>query len=197
LDELFTGNHSALDQAYSPMTVRFFLLQAHYRSTLDFSNEALQAAEKGLERLMTGVRTLEKLSPSEKSTVNVKELKNNCYEAMNHDMNCPVVISHLFDGVRMINSLNDNNESISGQDLEKLRELYSTFVCDILGLKDEETMAAPDDELNSELINMLLNLRVEAKDKGDFTTADKIRSQLNNLGIDVKDTKEGFEWKRK
>ncbi len=197
LNELFTGNHSALDQAYSPMTVRFFLLQAHYRSTLDFSNEALQAAEKGLERLMNGARTLEKLNPSGKSTVNVKELKDNCYLAMNHDMNCPVVISHLFDGVRLINSVKDNSESISGQDLEKLRGLYSTFIYEILGLKDEEHLAAPDDELNSELVNILLNLRVEAKNKGNFDTADKIRSQLNDLGITVKDTKNGFEWERK
>ena len=188
LDELFTGNHSALDQAYSPMTVRFFLLQAHYRSTLDFSNEALQAAEKGLDRLMSGVRTLEKLNPSGKSTVNVKELKNSCYEAMNHDMNCAVAISHLFDGVRLINSIKDNNESINSQDLDELKELYSTFVDDILGLKDEESVAAPDDKLNSELVNLLLNLRVEA---------DKIRSQLNDLGITVKDTKDGFEWERK
>ena len=197
LDELFTGNHSALDQAYSPMTVRFFLLQAHYRSTLDFSNEALQAAEKGLDRLMSGVRTLEKLNPSGKSTVNVKELKNSCYEAMNHDMNCAVAISHLFDGVRLINSIKDNNESINSQDLDELKELYSTFVDDILGLKDEESVAAPDDKLNSELVNLLLNLRVEAKNKGDFDTADKIRSQLNDLGITVKDTKDGFEWERK
>ena len=146
---------------------------------------------------MNGVRTLEKLNPSGKSTVNVKELKNNCYEAMNHDMNCPVSISHLFDGVRLINSIKDKNESINEQDLEELKGLYSTFVYDILGLKDEESVVAPDDELNSELVNMLLNLRVEAKNKGDFNTADKIRSQLNDLGITVKDTKDGFEWERK
>jgi cysteinyl-tRNA synthetase len=197
LDELFTGNHEALDQAYSPMTVRFFLLQAHYRSTLDFSNEALQAAEKGLERLMNGCRALHTLSPSGKSTVNVKELKNNCYEAMNHDLNCPVAISNLFNGVRLINSVKDNNEKINKQDLEELKELYSTFIFDILGLKDEEIAAAPDDELNNELIRLLLNMRAEAKNKGDFDSADKIRSQLNDLGIIVKDTKDGFEWERK
>ncbi len=197
LDELFTGNHKALDQAYSQMTVRFFILQAHYRSTLDFSNEALQAAEKGLERLMSGMRTLEKLKNSGKSTVNVQELKAKCYEAMNHDMNCAVTISHLFDGVRMINSVKDENESISKQDHEELKELYNTFVYDILGLKDEEGFTAPDDELNKGLIELLLNIRTEAKNKGDFTAADKIRSQLNDLGIAVKDTKDGFEWERK
>jgi cysteinyl-tRNA synthetase len=197
LDELFTGNHEALDQAYSPMTVRFFLLQAHYRSTLDFSNEALQAAGKGLERLMNGISTLLKLSPSGKSTVNVKELKNNCYEAMNHDMNSAVAISNLFDGVRIINSVKDNNEKINKQDLEELKDLYSTFIYDILGLKDEEIAAAPDDELNNELIRLLLNIRAEAKNKGDFNASDKIRSQLNDLGITVKDTKDGFEWERK
>ena len=197
LDELFSGNHKALAQAYSPMTVRFFLLQAHYRSTLDFSNEALQAAEKGLERLMNGFRTLQTLSPSGKSTVNVKELKSNSYEAMNRDMNCAVAISHIFDGVRLINSIKDNNESISRQDLEELKDLYNTFIYDILGLKDEESAAAPDDELNNELVKLLLNIRAEAKKKGDFTAADKIRSQLNDLGIVVKDTKDGFEWERK
>jgi cysteinyl-tRNA synthetase len=197
LDELFTGNHEALDQAYSPMTVRFFILQAHYRSTLDFSNEALQASEKGLERLMNGFRTLQTLKPSGKSTVNVKELKSNCYEAMNRDMNCAVAISHLFDGVRSINSIKDNNESINREDLEELRDFYNTFIFDILGLKDEKNIAAADDELNSGLIKLLLNIRAEAKDKGDFTTADKIRSQLNDLGIIVKDTKDGFEWERK
>jgi cysteinyl-tRNA synthetase len=197
LDELFTGNHSALDKAYTPMTVRFFILQAHYRSTLDFSNEALQAAEKGLERLMSGSRTLEKLKYSRKSTVNVEELKNKCYEAMNHDMNCSVVVSHLFNGVRMINSIKDDNESISKQDHKELKELYKTFIYDILGLKDEENIAAPDDELNNGLIELLLNIRAEAKNKGDFTAADKIRSQLNNLGITIKDTREGFEWERK
>jgi len=197
LDELFTGSHKALAQAYSPMTVRFFLLQAHYRSTLDFSNKALQAAEKGLERLMNGARTLQTLTHSGKSTINIKELKNNCYEAMNHDMNCAVVISHLFDGVRLINSIKDNNESISGQDLAELKELYNTFIYDILGLKDEAKVAAPDDELNNKLVKLLLNLRAEAKSKGDFSTGDKIRSQLNDLGITVKDTKDGFEWERK
>lgn len=197
LDDLFTGNHSALDQAYTPMTVRFFILQAHYRSTLDFSNEALQAAEKGLDRLMSGLYTLEKLIPSGKSTVKIDELKNKCYEAMNHDMNCAGAISHLFDGVRMINSIKDGNESINKKDLEELKEVYNTFIYDILGLKDEESVAAPDDELNNELIKLLLNIRAEAKKKGDYTTGDNIRSQLNDLGIIVKDTKDGFEWERK
>jgi cysteinyl-tRNA synthetase len=197
LDELFTGNHKALDKAYSPMTVRFFLLQAHYRSTLDFSNEALQAAEKGLERLMNGFHALQKLRHSGKSKVDVKELKSSCYEAMNHDMNCAVAISYLFDGVRLINSIKDNSESISKQDLEELKDLYNTFIFDILGLKDEENVAAADDELNSELVKILLNIRADAKNKGDFNTADKIRSQLNDLGITVKDTGDGFEWERK
>ena len=179
------------------MTVRFFILQAHYRSTLDFSNEALQAAEKGLQRLMNGYHTLETLKNTRKSTIDVKELKNKCYEAMNHDMNSAAVISHLFDGVRFINSVKDNNEKISKEDLEELKDLFNIFIYDILGLKDEENVAAPDDELNNELVKLLLNLRAEAKNKGDFNTSDKIRSQLNDLGIIVKDTKNGFEWERK
>jgi len=198
LEEFFTGKHKALEQAYTPMTVRFFILQAHYRSTLDFSNEALQAAEKGLERLMNGVKALQKIKPSAKSTVNIKEVKDSCYEAMNNDMNTAVAISHLFNGVRLINSiLCDKKAGIDKKDLEELRGLYHTFVYDILGLRDEEQLSSAGDELNDELIKMLLTLRLKAKNKGDFATADKIRSKLNDLGIIVKDTKGGFEWEIK
>ena len=198
LEEIFTGKHKALDQAYSPMTVRFFILQAHYRSTLDFSNESLKSAEKGLEKLMNGMKALQKINPSAKSTVKVRELNEGCYAAMNNDMNTAVVISHLFNGVKLVNSvLSDSKSGISKEDLEDLRGLFRTFVYDILGLKDEELVSSAGDELNGELIKMLLSLRLEAKNNGDFTTADKIRSQLNELGIIVKDTKDGFEWERK
>lgn len=197
LEEIFKGNNDALDQPYTPMTVRFFILQAHYRSTLDFSNEALQAAEKGLDRLMTGIQTLNKINHSEKSTVSIKELKNSCYEAMNDDLNSPIAVSHLFNGVRLINSIKDGNESINKHDLEELKEIYSTFVYDIFGLTNEEKISSAGGELSDNLVELLLNLRIEAKNNKDFATADKIRSQLLDLGIIVKDTKDGFEWERK
>ncbi len=197
LDELFSGAHDALDKAYSPMAVRFFILQAHYRSTLDFSNEALQAAEKGLERLMHGIRTMEKIEPSRKSTIDVNKLKDSCCEAMDDDMNCPVAISHIFNGIKIINSVHDGKESINKDDLKNMKELYHTFVYDILGLKDEEKTLPGDDKLSDGLVEMLLKLRIEAKDRKDFATSDKIREQLQDLGIIVKDTKNGFEWERK
>jgi cysteinyl-tRNA synthetase len=197
LDQFFSGDQDALDKAYTPMAVRFFILQAHYRSTLDFSNEALQAAEKGLERLMHGIRTMEKINPSKKSTFNVDELTNSCYEAMNDDINTPVAISHLFNGIRLINSINDGKESINKNDLKKIKALYQTFVYDIMGLTDKGKVSAADDQLTRELIEILLKLRVEAKDRKDFKSADKIRSQLNDLGIIVHDTKKGFEWEKK
>ena len=146
---------------------------------------------------MNGFHTLQILKHSRKSTVEIKELKNSCYEAINHDMNSALAISHLFNGVKLINSIKDNNESISMQDLEELKDLYETFIFDILGLKDEENLSAADDELNNGLIKLLLNIRAEAKNKGNYTSADKIRSQLDDLGITIKDTKDGFEWERK
>ena len=132
LEEFFTGSHKLLEKSYSPMTVRFFIMQAHYRSTVDFSNEALQSAEKGMARLITATETLNKLKPSDKSTVNINELKDKCYQAMNDDMNTPILISHLFDGVRIINSIDAGTESISGSDLDLLKKIYNDFVFEIL-----------------------------------------------------------------
>ena len=195
LDELFSGNHPLLEKAYSPMTIRFFILQAHYRSTLDFSNEALRAAEKGLERLMNAFLTLESLKASPVSTVDVQELFLKCNEAMDDDLNSPVAISFLFDGVRMINSVKDGKETLSAQDLLKLREFYSKFVFDILGLKNEGDNNRSNQELLENVVNLLLNLRIEAKNRKDWTTSDKIRNELKSMGIEVKDTKDGFEWK--
>lgn len=138
LEELFTGSHRLLAQAYSPMTIRFFVLQAHYRSTLDFSNEALQAAEKGLDRLMKGVETLGKLRPSAASTVDPAELERPLREAMDDDLNSPMVISALFDWVRTINQLAEGQQHISEEDLERLRATVHRYVFDILGLRDEK-----------------------------------------------------------
>jgi cysteinyl-tRNA synthetase len=194
LDELFTGNHKILQQAYSAMTIRFFILQAHYRSTVDFSNEALQAAEKGFERLMKAVAVLQKLTPSQKSSVEVSNLEGNCYSAMNDDLNTPIVIAHLFDGVRMINSINDGNETISAKDLSRLRSLYNVFVYEILGLKNEKPAEGKNDELLGKVVELVLQLRMEAKDNKDWTTSDRIRNELSRIGIQVKDRKDGFEW---
>ncbi|MDX1286105.1 MAG: cysteine--tRNA ligase, partial [Draconibacterium sp.] len=137
LKELFSGNHEILEQAYSPMTIRFFILQAHYRSTIDFSNEALQASEKGLERLMTALKTLEELTTSEISTIDVSDLKEKCFAALNDDLNSPITIAHLFDGLRMINSIKAGTEKISEVDLKELKSLYNSVVFEILGLKEE------------------------------------------------------------
>jgi cysteinyl-tRNA synthetase len=196
LNDLFTGNNSLLSQAYSPMTIRFFVLQAHYRSTVDFSNEALQAAEKGFQRLMNAVQTLQKLKPSEKSTVDIQSLQAKCYEAMNDDLNSPIVIANLFEGVRWINAISDGSETISAGDLEMLKSLYQTFVFDILGLTTE-TSSEASNSMVGDLITMLLNLRIEAKSKKDFATSDRIRDELAKLGVVVKDKKDGFEWEIK
>jgi len=190
--ELFTGSHPLLERGYTPMVVRFFMAQSHYRSTLDFSNEALQAAEKGFYKLMKAGETLEKLSPTSESTVNSKELEDNCYKAMNDDFNSPILISHLFEAVRIINSINDGKEKIDKENLDILKSLYNLFVFEVLGLKDEQSKESSN--LTSELIDLILNLRLEAKKNKDFATSDKIRNVLTEKGVIIKDTKDGFEW---
>lgn len=190
--ELFSGSHPLLEKGYSPMTVRFFMLQTHYRSTLDFSNEALKASEKGLERLMSAVKTLQKIYSSEKSTVDIKSLKQKCIEAMNDDFNTPILIAHLFDGVRMINSINDKKEFISKDDLTELKNLYNNFVFDVLGLKEEDLQGK--DENSEGIMQLVIQLRNEAKAKKDFATSDRIRDELKKLKIQLNDTKEGTSW---
>ncbi len=193
LNDLFSGNHKLLDQAYSPMTIRFFILQAQYRSTLDFSNEALKAAEKGLERLMKGLNLLSSLKISDISSIDVKALSDKCHEAMNDDINSPILIAHLFDGVRSINSIRDGKDTITATDLESLKTLFNLFITDILGLVTEEK-TGQNNELTAKLVELLLNIRVEAKKNKDFISSDKIRDQLTLMGVIIKDTKEGFEW---
>jgi len=196
LKELFTGNHKLLEQAYSPMTIRFFILQAHYRSTLDFSNEALQAAEKGLRRLMDAYKTLqEKLEASEWGIV-VNELEEQCYKALNDDLNSAKLLSILMDGVYMINSIYDKKYQIDETNLSKLKSIYKTFVEDILGLKDE-SVANNNKELIGGLIALLQEARVKAKTSKDFATSDQIRNELLKLGIEIKDKKDGFDWSYK
>lgn len=192
LEEMFSGDHKMLAQAYSPQTIRFFILQAHYRSTLDFSNEALQAAEKGLARLMAAVETIDKIVPSDKSTVDVTDLETRCYDAMNDDLNSPMVISALFDWVRIINQIYEGQQTISPADLEALRTLVHRVVFDILGLRNENASSAND--LVSPLVDMILEVRQQAKANKDWATSDKIRDELDRIGIAVKDRKDGFDW---
>jgi cysteinyl-tRNA synthetase len=193
LDQLFNGNHPMLEQPYSPMTIRFFILQAHYRSTVDFSNEALLAAEKGFQRLFKGIETLKKLNPSDSSTVNINELSKKCYEALDDDLNSPVLLSHLFEGVKYINSVNDGTEKLNSSDLDSLKSLFNTFVYNILGLKDEAEDKR-DEKLTGELMKIIIDLRQNAKLNKDFKTSDKIRENLKVAGVILKDKKDGAEW---
>lgn len=194
LEQLFTGSHPLLQQSYSPMTIRFFILQAQYRSTLDFSNEALQAAEKGLARLMAANRILDKIVPSGKSTVNASDLPSKVYEAMSDDLNSPIAIAVLFDWVRSINSLAEGKETITQADLNLLKDTFRTVIFDILGLSDDQATGSKHAELTSDLIEMMLNIRLEAKARKDFATSDKIRDELSRLGVVVRDRKDGYDW---
>jgi len=194
LNEFFDGSHEYLEQAYSPMTVRFFILQAHYRSTVDFSNEALKAAEKGLNRLLSAIDTLDKIKSSKNSTVDVKHIEEKCYEAINDDLNTPIAIAHLFDGVKMINSIKDGKEQITEGDLESLKKLYNTFTFDILGFNNDKNEKSESIDLTSGLMDFVLDIRKTAKDNKDWDTSDKIRDQMKALGIEIKDGKDGAEW---
>ncbi len=196
LDEMFSGKNDLLEQAYSPMVVRFFILQAHYRSTLDFSNKALQASEKGLQRLLKGFETLNKIKAGSKSSIDIKPIKEKCFNALNDDLNTPILIAHLFDGIKMIHQINSGDETINKEDLEDLQFFYNLMIFDILGLKAEKETAGSDKKFE-EAVNLLLNIRLEAKKNKDFATSDKIRDELNKIGIIVKDKKDGFEWEMK
>nr|WP_121269448.1 cysteine--tRNA ligase [Pedobacter schmidteae] len=190
--ELFTGDHPLLDRGYSPMTVKFFMLQAHYRSTLDFSNEALDASEKGFRRLMNAVNLLGKLSPSANSDFEIEPLVDNCIKAMNDDFNSPVVIAELFEASRIINTIYDGKGHISATELDKLKKLMHDFVFDIFGLKDEETSNV---ELNA-VLEMMIDIRKTAKENKDYATSDKIRVGLQSMGIQLKDSKDGTTWSK-
>lgn len=198
LDQFFTGQHEKLDKAYSPMTIRFFILQAHYRSTVDFGNEALQASEKGLSRLMEGLANLGRIEPSAQGTVGtdfVEKLEKDCYAAMDDDLNSPIVISHLFDACRTINSIVDHKATITPEGLEQLTRVFRTFVLDILGLKEEAGSGTAREEAFGAVVDMLLEQRAKAKANKDWATSDLIRDRLAALGFEVKDTKDGFSWK--
>jgi len=195
LEEFFNGNHAKLDRAYSPMTIRFFILQAQYRSTIDFGNEALQAAEKGFTKLMNAMDNLENLKHSDRSTYDINELEKNCYDAMDDDFNTPILIAHLFGGVRIINSVKDGKESLTASDLSKMQKLFSDFVTDILGLISAKESGGND--LTDEVMELVLKLRGNAKKNKDFSTADLIRDELEKAGIQIKDSREGSSWEIK
>lgn len=186
--QLLTGDHPLLDKAYSPSAIRFFMLQAHYRSTLDFSNEALKAAEKGLARLMEAYSKIGDLPLSDSSDFDLNELKEKVYAAMDDDFNSPVAISHLFDAVRWINATSDGKSTITAEDKVELAVLFRNFLFDIFGLTNE---AGGDDNRTEELVKFILEIRQEAKMNKDYATSDLIRDKLAEMGIVVKDSKDG------
>jgi cysteinyl-tRNA synthetase len=191
LREMFFGGHHLLEKGYSPMTVRFFILQTQYRSTLDFSNEALQAAEKALQRMMNAFETIEKLKPGSVSTSNIGKLRTDCYAAMNDDFNTAIVIANLFEAVRIINSVNAGTETLTENDIAEVKSLFELFLFEIMGIKTEKKDTSDDVD---GLMQLIIDLRAKAKSDKDFATADKIRDSLTKLGISVKDGKEGTSW---
>ncbi len=199
LDEFFTGSHKLLTQAYTPMTIRFFILQAHYRGTVDFSNEALQAAEKAYDRMVDGWRRLQDLKASETSSVDVKEFRPRCYEAMNDDLNTAMVIATLFDACRVINQVNDGKATLTQADIDELKDLFQVFLVDVLGVRTELVASEEAGTLEpfEKAVDLLLEIRKEAKAKKDWATSDLIRDKIVALGFVVKDTKDGFEWSLK
>ena len=217
LPELFSGKHDKLDQAYTPMTVRFFILQAHYRGTLDFSNEALQAAEKGLKRIMQAAKDLRALAsaagvsgapalaygeflsavaPAEISASNaeVRALIEGAYEALCDDLNTPIALSHVFDAVRIINTAKDKKVTLDKADYQALTDLFDNIVFGVLGLRDEESEGGKAIQTIDGLVNMVLEQRKAAKAAKDWAASDRIRDDLKALGIQIKDTKDGTEW---
>ena len=202
LQEFFTGNHKLLSQAYSPMTIRFFILQAHYRGTVDFSNEALQASEKALQRMLEGYKRTGDLKASDTSTVNVQQIAEKCYEALDDDLNTPMVIAALFEAVAMVNRINDGTDKATAEDIEALKNVFRTFLGDILGVRLDGAAATSGAEEGAlkpfeDAVDLLLGIRAEAKAKKDWATSDLIRNRMSEIGFDVKDTKSGWEWKLK
>ena len=202
LPQFFAGEHERLERGYSPMTIRFFILQAHYRSTVDFSNEALQSAEKGLQRLMDAWKALQRLAEGQKvkgqpqvEMKYVEELRQKCYDAMNDDLASPMVISHLFDACRVVNTLLDKKASITAEVAQALIQVFHTFAFDILGLSVDTGASNKEREAAfGAVVNMVLEQRQQAKAEKNWALSDKIRDDLAALGFEVKDTKDGQTW---
>ena len=213
LEELFNGTHPLLVQAYSPMTVRFFILQAHYRSTLDFSNDALQAAEKGLKRVMQAAKDIHEMAghpamelpygkfvsdiaPEHFDTDNpaIADICEKTYESLCDDLNTPIALSYIFEAVKIINTAKDGKIKLSQKDMDTLAGLFDDVVSGVLGLKDEESEGGKAGQIIDGLMTMVLEQRKAAKANKDWATSDKIRDDLNALGIHIKDTKDGTEW---
>jgi len=195
LEEFFSGKHAKLDKAFSPMTIRFFILQAHYRSTLDFGNDALKAAEKGLAKLMDAIEALSEIKAKDKSTFDVQELEKKCYDAINDDFNTPILIAHLFEGVKLINLVKSNKASLNNNDLILLKSIFDIFANEVLGLKKESQQKS--DDFTNEIMDVILKLRKHAKINKDFITADLIRDELDGLGIQINDSRDGSSWQIK
>ena len=195
LDEFFTGSHKdkegkeMLEQPYSPMTIRFFILQAHYRSTVDFSNEALQAAEKGFSKLLEAYKAIGRIQPAKESTADVKQLRQNCYDAMNDDFATPTVISHLFEAAKIINGAADGKVKLTQGDVDELKWVFDTFLFEVMGMRDET--ASDNTALIDGLMHIILDIRATAKANKDWGTSDKIRDALKEAGVTVKDGKDG------
>jgi len=195
-EELISGNHKLLDRGYSPMTVRFFMLQGHYASTLDFSNTALQAAEKGYKKLTAAIKTLKELKTSDKSDFDVPAFKQKCADAMNDDFNTPILISVLFDGVKFINSVKAESLTITADDLIEITKIYHNYMVEVLGFREEDNSSNDDENLEAQLIELLIRLRKEAKMNKDFALSDKIRDELASIKIQIKDSREGTTWEK-
>jgi cysteinyl-tRNA synthetase len=208
LFDVFAGGHPLLEKPYSPMTIRFFILQAHYRGTLDFSNEALQASEKGLKKLMGALKWVQSAvstqplaeigkqgteGSSSALSRDISGLKERCYEAMNDDFNSPVLIAELFEAVRIVNLVRAGQEKASPEELDSLRNILETFVLDILGLQPEDS-SGDQNQLVSGLMESILGIRQTARQNKDFATSDRIREDLARLNIRIKDEKDGVSW---
>ncbi|UCE94437.1 MAG: cysteine--tRNA ligase, partial [Flavobacteriaceae bacterium] len=189
-EEIFTGDNPNISKGFSPSVARFFMMQAHYRSILDFSNDAILAAEKGYSRLMESIDLMQQLQPAKSSSLDVTSWKEKCYLAMNDDFNTPVLIAHLFEGVKWINLLNDGKEGLTSNDLELFRSTMKVFTFDILGLENSKKSDQDTDRLDG-LVNLLIEMRKTARDDRNWELSDKIRDELIGLGIQLKDGKEG------
>jgi cysteinyl-tRNA synthetase len=188
--EILSGKNTILSKAFSASVTRFFMLQAHYRSILDFSDDAIVAAEKGYKRLMEAMSSLESIPAAAQSTLNIAEWKQQCYDAMNDDFNTPILIAQLFEGVRFVNVLKEGKETLTAEDSKIFTNAMNAFVFDVLGLEDEKASDGNNDKLEG-TVNLLIAMRKQAREDKNFALSDQIRDQLLALGIQLKDGKEG------